>query len=207
MIDAIGVWMLSRSCRDRGRWMEAHPGAPLDVAVNVSARQLLGTDFTRTVADVLAASGMDPRALVLEVTESIFIEEGQRALAALADLKSLGVRLALDDFGTGYSSLSYLLHLPVDIVKIDRSFVSGMSGSGRGRSIVESVTTMAHALDLTVTAEGVETEQQANDVDTIGCELAQGYYYARPMAASAIADHLREQRTTAGLMTLPSLQR
>ena len=133
LISEIGAWVLERSCRDRGRWLHEHPGAPLDLAVNVSARQLMSPDFCATVASVLARTGMDPTALVLEITENIFIEDSERAMTVLADLKGLGVRLALDDFGTGYSSLSYLRRLPIDIVKIDQSFIADIGPRPRGR--------------------------------------------------------------------------
>jgi len=190
LIRDIGAWVLSRSCRDRSRWMQAHPGARLDVAVNVSARQLMGADFTATVAKALVATGMEPSALVLEVTESIFIEDTDRAMAVLDELKSLGVRLALDDFGTGYSSLGYLRRLPIDIVKIDRSFIADIGHAAQGGAIVAAVTALAHTLGLTVVAEGVESRRQRDDVRAIGCELAQGYFYARPMSADAIGVHL-----------------
>jgi EAL domain-containing protein (putative c-di-GMP-specific phosphodiesterase class I) len=124
------------------------------------------------------------------VTETVFMEDSQRAVGVLTDLRALGIRLALDDFGTGYSSLSYLQRLPVDIVKIDRRFIGGVELSGKSTAIVEAVTTMAHVLGLAVTAEGVETISERDVVSAVGCDLAQGYFYARPMAASAIEAHL-----------------
>jgi EAL domain-containing protein (putative c-di-GMP-specific phosphodiesterase class I) len=158
--------------------------------VNVSARQLSKPDFVRTVARVLDRTGMDPTALVLEITENIFIEDAERAMAVLADLTQLGIRLALDDFGTGYSSLSYLRRLPIHIVKIDQSFIADIGNDSEGGAIVAAVTELAHVLGLAVTAEGVETRIQRDQVSAIGCEYAQGYYYARPMPASAIAAQL-----------------
>ncbi len=132
LISEIGAWVLERSCRDRGRWLQQHPGAPLDLAVNVSARQLMSPGFCATVADVLATTGMDPAALILEMTENIFIEDSERAMTVLADLNDLGIRLALDDFGTGYSSLSYLRRLPIDIVKIDQGFIADIGRAADG---------------------------------------------------------------------------
>jgi EAL domain-containing protein (putative c-di-GMP-specific phosphodiesterase class I) len=129
---------------------------------------------------------MDPAHLVLEMTENIFIEDGERAVTVLADLKDLGIRLALDDFGTGYSSLSYLRRLPIDIVKIDRTFIADIDTAAAGRAIVAAVTDLAHVLGLTVVAEGVETTRQRDEVSAVGCELAQGYFYARPMPAIEI---------------------
>jgi len=121
LITAIGAWVLERSCKDRMQWLRQHPEGPLDLAVNVSARQLMGSGFRDTVAWILDTTGMDPAALILEVTESIFLDDGPRAMTVLAGVEELGVRLALDDFGTGYSSLSYLRRFPVDIIKIDRA--------------------------------------------------------------------------------------
>ncbi len=190
LIVEVGAWVLERACRDRGRWLREHPGRPLDVAVNVSARQLIRTDFGATVADVLARTDMDRSALILEMTENIFIEDSERATAALEELRALGVRLALDDFGTGFSSLSYLRRLPVHIVKIDQSFIADIGDNLTGGSIVAAVTNLAHVLGLVVTAEGVETRHQCDAVGVIGCESSQGFYYARPMSANALAAHL-----------------
>jgi EAL domain-containing protein (putative c-di-GMP-specific phosphodiesterase class I) len=145
---------------------------------------------------------MDPTALVLEMTENIIIEDTERALTVLSDLRDLGVRLALDDFGTGYSSLSYLRRLPIHIVKIDQSFISDIGHDPEGGAIVAAVTELAHVLGLAVTAEGVETRVQRDEISAIGCELAQGYYYARPMPASAIAAQLTA--VSQGHLRLPS---
>jgi diguanylate cyclase (GGDEF)-like protein len=190
LINDIGAWVLERACRDRVRWLHEHPDAPLDLAVNVSGRQLMEPDFAATVAAVLVQTGMDAGALVLEVTEDIVIEDSARSKRVLADLRDLGVRLALDDFGTGYSSLSYLSRLPVQIVKIDQSFIADIAKSTTGGAIVAAVTRLAHVLGLTVIAEGVETESQRDRVSAIGCEAAQGFFYARPMSAAAISSHL-----------------
>jgi diguanylate cyclase (GGDEF)-like protein len=186
LIHEIGAWVLQRSCRDRGRWLAAHPDAPLDLAVNVSTRQLKSRDFAAGVAAALATTGMEPSALTLEMTENILIEDSERAMAVLTDLKRMGVRLALDDFGTGFSSLNYLRCLPVDIVKIDQAFIADIDQADAGGAIVTAVTDLAHVLGLTVTAEGVESRSQRDVVKSIGCESAQGYFYSRPMDASAV---------------------
>jgi diguanylate cyclase (GGDEF)-like protein len=190
LINEIGAWVLERSCLDRGRWLNEHPGAPLGLAVNVSARQMSKPGFVRTVANVLDRTAMDPDALVLEMTENIFIEDTERAMTVLTDLQRLGIRLALDDFGTGYSSLSYLRRLPIDIVKIDQSFIADIGKDSEGGAIVAAVTELAHVLGFAVTAEGVETQVQRDQVSDIGCEYAQGYFYARPTPAAAIAASL-----------------
>ena len=190
LIVEIGAWVLERACRHRGSWLAAHPHSPLELAVNVSARQLMSADFTATIASILARTGMDPHALVLEITENIFVEDSERATTVLADIKSLGIQLALDDFGTGYSSLSYLRRLPIDIVKIDQSFIADIDYAPAGRTIVAAVTDLAHGLGLTVVAEGVETQNQRDQIQAIGCESSQGYFYARPMPAAEIDTHL-----------------
>jgi EAL domain-containing protein (putative c-di-GMP-specific phosphodiesterase class I) len=185
LIGAIGEWVLERSCRHRTSWLHDHPGVPLDLAVNVSTRQLMSPDFSATVAAVLDRTGMEPSALILEITESILIEDSERAMIVLGDLKRLGIRLALDDFGTGYSSMSYLRRLPIDILKIDQSFIADIDHVITGGAVVEAVTNLAHALGLSVTAEGIETQRQSNEVRAIGCDSAQGFFYARPAMAAA----------------------
>jgi len=187
LIAEIGAWVLRRSCRDRTRWINKHPDRPLDLSVNVSGRQVMGPGFCGTVEAVLDATGMDPKALVLEVTEGIFIEDGDRAMSVLTELKTLGVRLALDDFGTGYSSLSYLRRFPVDIVKIDQAFVADMGRDPAASALVAAVTHLAHALGMTVTAEGVETEHQREALVRMECELAQGFLYSRSMTGHEVS--------------------
>jgi diguanylate cyclase (GGDEF)-like protein len=190
LINEIGAWVLERGCRDRGQWLRDHPDVPLDLAVNVSTRQLMSPEFGATVVSVLTRTGMDPKALILELTEDILIEDSDRAMAVLADLRALGIRLALDDFGTGYSSLSYLRRLPVDIVKIDQAFISDIDCSPIGGAIVAAITKLAHVVGLTVIAEGVETQRQHDEINATGCESAQGFFYAQPMSAKAIKAQL-----------------
>jgi diguanylate cyclase (GGDEF)-like protein len=197
LITKIGAWVLEQACLDRGRWLAV--GVPLDVAVNVSTRQLMSPNFGAGVATVLTSTGMDPAALVLEITENVFIEDIDRAATVLSELKELGVRLALDDFGTGYSSLSYLKRLPIDIVKIDQSFVADLERFGTGRTMVAAMTNLSHALGLVVTAEGVETIRQHDEVRAIGCEFAQGFLYGCPVPASQIGE-LRRHLSAAAPM-------
>jgi diguanylate cyclase (GGDEF)-like protein len=178
LITEIGAWVLEASCLARIRWLEERPGYPLDMAVNVSARQLMGPHFPTTVAAVLERTQTDPAYLILELTEGIFIRDAARAVSVLTDLKALGVRIALDDFGTGYSSLSYLRQFPVDIVKIDQTFVGSAILERDGATIVAAVTRLAHDLGLTVIAEGVETKQECDAIQQVGCDLAQGFYFA-----------------------------
>jgi EAL domain-containing protein (putative c-di-GMP-specific phosphodiesterase class I) len=191
LMSQLGAWVLERSCLARREWLNTRPGITLDLAVNVSARQLMSPDFRAIVASVLDRTQMDPGSLILEVTESLFIEDFDRAINVLASLKALGLRLALDDFGTGFSSLSYLRRLPIDIIKIDQSFIADIGELSTGSAVVAAVTNLAHVLGLAVTAEGVETQAQRNEVRAIGCESAQGFFFARPTTASAITAQLQ----------------
>ncbi len=190
LINDIGAWVLERSCRDHHRWSDLTTDRPLDLAVNVSARQLVSDDFCSTLSKVLAESAIDPSRLVLEVTESLFIEDSDVAIRLLDRVKQLGVRLALDDFGTGYSCLSYLRRLPVDSLKIDQSFISAIH-EPKGRAVVAAIVQVAKILGFGVTAEGIETRTQHVAIQAIGCDLAQGYYYAEPLSASGIESLLR----------------
>ena len=178
LISEIGAWVLEASCLARARWSRERPGYPLDMAVNVSARQLIGPHLPTTVANILEKTNTDPSCLILELTEGIFIRDAARAVSVLTDLKALGVRIALDDFGTGYSSLSYLRQFPVDIVKIDQTFVGSAILERDGATIVAAVARLAHDLGLTVIAEGVETKQECEAIQQVGCDLAQGFYFA-----------------------------
>ena len=186
LISDIGAWVLERACRDHRGWQAKFPQR-LDLAVNVSATQLMATGFMDIVASILTATTTDPGSLILEMTEGIFIEDSERAGTALHDLKGLGVKIALDDFGTGYSSLSYLRKFPVDILKIDQTFLVDLVEDPAGTVFLAAVTNLAHALGLTVTPEGVETQQQAEVVASVGCEYSQGFYYARPMPTDDIS--------------------
>jgi len=190
LIVDLGAWVLERSCSDRAGWATEHPQWPLELSVNVSGYQLMGPGFCDMVAGVLERTGMDPNALIMEVTEGVFIDDAERALTVLTDIKALGVRLALDDFGTGYNSWGYLRRFPVDNVKIDQGFVADMGRDPAASAIVTAVSNLAHVLGLSVTAEGVETEQQREQVVTIGCEFAQGYLFAPPLTIAQLQAHL-----------------
>jgi diguanylate cyclase (GGDEF)-like protein len=192
LISEIGTWVLERACRDRADWREANPDRSIDLAVNVSARQLLSPDFCAIVADVLADTEMDASALILEVTEHAFIEDSERAETVLGDLRDLGVRLALDDFGTGYSSLNHLAHLPLDIVKMDKALIAGIEATPDQGGIVAALANLAHEIGLAVVAEGVETERQRDAVVAMACESSQGFFFARPMSAGAMGRYLSD---------------
>ena len=183
LISDIGRWVLEQACPDRNMWHLPGQADEISLAVNVSPHQLMSADFAGQVARLLSDTGTQGRLLTLEMTESVFVEDSERAEIVLGDLKEIGVNLALDDFGTGYSSLTYLKRFPIDIVKIDRGFVADMNQEAASHAIVSSVIELAHLLGMTVVAEGVETIEQRDQLAALGCDHCQGYYFARPMSA------------------------
>ncbi|MHB8340019.1 MAG: EAL domain-containing protein, partial [Mycobacteriales bacterium] len=190
LIGALGSWVLTEACRQATDWAERHRGSPpITVAVNLSARQF-DRSLAANVAEALARAGTDPQLLCLEVTESLLMADVGAAATTLGELKALGVAVSVDDFGTGYSSLAYLQRLPLDEVKIDKSFVTGLGTNPEDTAIVAAVVAMAHALALTVVAEGVETEDQLGRLRGLGCDYAQGYHLARPQPAAGIDELL-----------------
>jgi diguanylate cyclase (GGDEF)-like protein len=203
VIGEVGAWVLERACRDRAAWLVGHPGTTFDLAVNVSPHQLVAPRFVEEVRGCLERTGMPPESLILEVTETILIEDPERARTVLLALKDLGIRVALDDFGTGYSSLSYLHRLPIDIVKIDREFISTSGGTAKGAAIIAAMTSLSHALGLTVVIEGVETAEHRTSAVEVGADFAQGYYYARPAATPEIDRLLAAAPSPATTPTLP----
>jgi diguanylate cyclase (GGDEF)-like protein len=184
-INQIGRWVLEQGCRDSSDWRSPVDGAPVGIAVNVSAHQLMTAGFVDLVSEVLAATHTPAERLTLEITETVFVKDPDRALVVLNGLKLLGVTLALDDFGTGYSSLSYLKRFPVDIVKIDQMFIADMQRDASSAAIVEAIVDLSHRLAITVTAEGVETVEQRDEIVRLGGETAQGYYFGRPQSAAS----------------------
>lgn len=202
-IAELGAWVLERGCVDWTRWQRDHPEAAFDLAVNVSTMDLMTPQFASGLADTLARTQMSADHLVLEVTESVLTEDPERARVVLLELKALGVRIALDDFGSGYSSLSYLNRLPIDILKIDRAFIEGTSGAGRSTAIIEALTALGHALDLLVVIEGVETRIDRVAAVSADADLAQGFFYAHPAAATDIDEMLRSAGTSGSAFKLP----
>ncbi len=176
-------WVLATALRQCRAWRDA--GQPLGVAVNLSMRALHDAGLPGMVARLLRRTATPPGTLTLEITESALMVDPARAQAILRRLRALGVQIAIDDFGTGYSSLAYLQHLPVDEVKIDKSFVQRMSATAtRESAIVRSIIELGHNLELAVVAEGVEDEAAWARLDAAGCDVAQGYYLSRPLAVS-----------------------
>ncbi|HTX62433.1 MAG TPA: bifunctional diguanylate cyclase/phosphodiesterase, partial [Acidimicrobiales bacterium] len=179
LITGIGRFVLSTACRDCASWRS--DGDPdVGVTVNVSGLQLANGRFLREVEEALKKSGLPPGALTLEVTESLLLTDRADARDGLDRVRGLGVRIAIDDFGTGYSSLSWLARLPVDVVKVDRSFVAALGHADRQAAIVDSMIHVAHALGLDVVAEGVETDAQLRQLTRLGCDVAQGFLLGSP---------------------------
>jgi diguanylate cyclase (GGDEF)-like protein len=198
MIVPIGDWVLRTACAQQSEWAAA--GLPgVKMAVNLSARQLKDPGLSSRVMEVMAESGIDPRYLELEITEGVLIENLDAHQATMAELRATGIKISIDDFGTGYSSLNYLTELPVDILKMDGSFVRRLtqpSGRGRPYVIAESIIEMAHRLNLQVIAESVETAEQLDDLRRMRCDVAQGYYFNRPLHPDQIAALLARQNHT-----------
>ncbi|MDG4767138.1 EAL domain-containing protein [Solwaraspora sp. WMMD406] len=190
LIVRLGRWVLERSCRQANDWRVNFPRQPIAVSVNLSARQVSDPQIVGTVAGVLTRTGLPADLLQLELTESALMAPGGEPLRALRRLAGLGVRLAIDDFGTGYSNLAYLRRLPIHVLKLAGPFVEGMRAAGpdgdRDERIVDALVRLAHALDLTVTAEAVETRQQATRLVALGCDQAQGRYFGGPVPPAEI---------------------
>jgi diguanylate cyclase (GGDEF)-like protein len=203
-ITEIGQWVLEQACADQHRWENGHQTDDLSMSVNVSAHQLMSPNYAPTVAAVLSGTDTDPTLVTLEVTESVFVQDSERALVVLNELKRLGVKLALDDFGTGYSSLNYLQRFPIDIVKIDQTFVADLEHDPASHAIVFAVVELAHMLGMTVVAEGVETAEQHRQLASLGCDFCQGYYFARPLSAGGL-DTLIQQGVARDTVYLPAL--
>src|SRR4051794_21146165 len=183
LIVPIGRWVLQEATRQAAQWQNRSPLGRLRMSVNVSVRQFQSPDLVRDVADALHRSGLEPALLTLEITESLFAEEIEETTRKIELLKTLGVRLALDDFGTGYSSLSYLRRFPIDILKIDKSFIDGVTTSAEGHAVVAAITRLGHTLHMEVVAEGLETSEQVQALDALECPLGQGYHFSRPLVA------------------------
>jgi EAL domain-containing protein (putative c-di-GMP-specific phosphodiesterase class I) len=185
-IVGIGAHVLETAAGQVQRWQRRYGLPDLSMAVNVSVCQLDEPGFADHVMDVLRATALDPASLVLEVTETMFADPSGGAAAALTALRLTGVRVALDDFGTGYSSISYLRQLPVDILKIDRSFVSGSSEGHAANALLEAIVAMAQSLDLELIPEGIEELDQLTRLRAMGCQIGQGFLMSRPVSADAI---------------------
>jgi diguanylate cyclase (GGDEF)-like protein len=190
LIVPMGAWVLREACKEAAKLRA--DGRKVKVAVNLSTRQLAHPGLVQMVADTMAETGADPAQLCLEITETVLMQEADRAVVLLEELKSLGITLSLDDFGTGYSSLSYLQRFPVDVVKVDRSFVDGLVDRPGDASIVAAVRDVTRSLGLGVVAEGIETPEQLQRLRELGYEKGQGYLFARPGPREGFHDLLRD---------------
>jgi diguanylate cyclase (GGDEF)-like protein len=188
----LGQWVLAQACADRRRWQQ-HQAEQICISVNVSAHQIMTAGFARNVAAVLDRTATDPGLLTLEVTESVLVRDQERALVVLEELKTVGVKLALDDFGTGYSSLGYLNTLPIDSIKLDHTFVASLTEDADSHRIVTAIIALAHSLEMTVVAEGVETAAQHHELNQLKSDFCQGFYFARPMPATSLDTLIQHQ--------------
>jgi diguanylate cyclase (GGDEF)-like protein len=206
LIVPIGEWVMREACRQLAAWQQL-PGFPRDfhVSVNVSARQLAQPDFVNDVARALDDSSLAPGQLTLEVTESVLMTDQEAAAATMTALRSLGIPLSIDDFGTGFSSLGYLERLPIDELKVDRTFVAPLGRRDRADAIVESVVNLAHAVGLSVVAEGVEHPDQVGILRDMACDFAQGYHFARPLPADEALPFVLANAGTPALAALGDL--
>jgi diguanylate cyclase (GGDEF)-like protein len=199
LIAPIGWWVLEQACRQTAAWQKQYPErSQLRVCVNLAMIQLHEPEVVEEVARALESTGLPPSALVLEVTESGLMKDPDWTVARLQDLKSLGIRLAIDDFGTGYSSLTYLQRFPIDILKVDKSFVDGVDGQPEEAALAHAITKLGSVLSLQVVAEGVERPQQVLELRALGCQFAQGFYFARPLDVESV-----EQLLEKGKLCMP----
>ncbi len=189
LIVPMGEWILRESCRQTKSWQKQ--GFPeLIISVNVSVRQLEDSNFIDLVMEILKETELDPKYLELEVTESIFADV-KNAASILQELRSMGIKISVDDFGTGYSSLSYIKHLPIDILKVDGSFIQDIHSNDESKAIVKAIITLANAIGLKVVAEGIELEEHVDELKNGGCLLGQGFYFSKPMKSEAFEDYLK----------------
>ena len=182
LILPLGKWVLETAAIQAKKWQLEHPmSPPLRVGVNLSARQLQDDGLIGVISEVLEATGLEPSSLILEVTESVLMRDTQSTMEVLRDIKRLDVQIAVDDFGTGYSSLSYLKHFPVDVIKIDKSFVDGIENGSEDAKLVRAIIQLGESLGLKTVAEGIETRAQLEELRRLGCKEGQGFYVARPL--------------------------
>jgi EAL domain-containing protein (putative c-di-GMP-specific phosphodiesterase class I) len=193
LIAPIGRWVLRETCRRVKEWQDLYPRIPPLVAcVNVSAGQLRYPDLLQEVNSALRESGIEGRSLVLEITESALVQHMETSMILLEELRKEGLRFALDDFGSEYSSLSYLVRLPVDFVKIDKSFVWGLGKDPKAAVIVEAIISLAHSLGLEAVGEGVESAEQLESLRGMGCDFVQGFHLARPLPPEDVPGFLAQ---------------
>jgi diguanylate cyclase len=193
LIVPLGRWVIEQATVDAAAWQPAS-GRPLSIAVNLSPRQLHDPELVEFAAKALDHAGLPAGALIIEITENLLLKDAELARSRLAALRALGIQVAVDDFGTGYSSLAYLDRYPVDILKIDRSFVDSLGDSAKSTALVRSIIDLATALGLDTIAEGVEDRHQLATLRSLGCHFAQGFFFARPRPAGEIVGLIQAAR-------------
>jgi EAL domain-containing protein (putative c-di-GMP-specific phosphodiesterase class I) len=198
LIHSMGAWVLQEACCQNQRWQEEGL-PPMSMAVNVSVHQFRSHDLIDVVGNALAESGLAPHDLEIEVTESVFMDDAESAIAICHRLHEMGVKLSLDDFGTGYFSLAYLSRLPFNKIKIDQSFVRDITANATNAGIVNATIALAQSLNMSVLAEGVEEKEQLDFLQKNGCALIQGFFFSRPLAPEACAELLRSYAKAEGL--------
>jgi diguanylate cyclase (GGDEF)-like protein/PAS domain S-box-containing protein len=197
LIVPLGWWVLEEAAKQLAHLQQRFPRpVPLSMSVNISAKQFAQADLAQKLETLLSQSGLAPGSLELEITESVIMDQGEAAIGLLGDLRALGVKLFMDDFGTGYSSLSYLHRFPIDMLKIDRSFISEIDATGGHAEIVRAIVGLGRNLGIGLIAEGVETDAQLAVIRTLGCQMAQGYLFSRPLPAADIEEYLARRRKT-----------
>ena len=199
LMEPLGDWILHKACGQAQEWQSIDPANAFTMAVNLSAPEMFSADLIGRVESALHAAGLPARFLVLEITERIMMADFALATRQLQDLRRLGVRIAIDDFGTGYSSLAYLRQLPIDILKIDRSFIAPLGSDHQALPLLRSIVGITDALHLEVVVEGAETAAQVELLDDLGCHIVQGFYFGRPTKAEDLGSRLswaRELRIT-----------
>jgi EAL domain-containing protein (putative c-di-GMP-specific phosphodiesterase class I) len=184
LIVPIGRWVLEEACRQAGAWAAA--GREIGISVNVAADQIGRDDFAEDVRRALADSGIEPANLMLEITETALMRDVASSSRHLEEIRAMGVLVALDDFGTGYASLSHLQRMPVDVLKIDRTFVAALDDGGHSSDLLEAILGVGRSLSLKVVAEGIERPEQLSALTTMGCEMAQGFYLGRPAPVEVV---------------------
>ncbi len=199
LIVPLGYWILREACVQTAAWQRTCASESLTISVNISSRQFTESDLISRIAEIVQESGIHPGTLDLEITESIVMQNPDAASAILLKIKDLGIKLSMDDFGTGYSSLSYLQRFPFDTIKIDRSFVSALESPDKSRELVKTIVTLAHNFNMTVVAEGVETDSQSTELKAMGCQQAQGYLFSRPVDAVAAGSLIEVNMERAGV--------
>jgi len=187
LIVPLGEWVLKTACRQTKEWQDAGL-PPISISVNISGKQFQEDNFLKKISNIIEDSSLNPKWLELEITENVLMHHAQITAEILHEIKEMGVRLSMDDFGTGYSSFNYLKSFPLDIIKIDKSFIDEIPQNPNDAAIVNAIISMAHNLNLHVVAEGVELKQQQIFLRDHGCDEIQGYYYSRPLPAKEFAE-------------------